>query len=97
MNSLSDGASIAESGHDHLWHAKSLECLLVCMILLTWSNLPFTVPQVCRALPNRNGPFRVDTAQKAGDSMKTLAQLMPPMVETILELYAKVSNLDLGG
>lgn len=97
MDSLSDGATIAQSGHDHLWHAKGLECLLVCMLLLSWSGSAFTVPPVCRSLPNRSGEFQSEAAQKSGDPLKTLAQLMPPMAETILELYAKVSNLDLGG
>ena len=97
MSALAEGASIAQNGHDHLWHAKALEYLLVSMILLSWSNMNFTVPQVCRQLPNRTGIFQTEVAPRSGDSIKVLAQLLPPMVETILELYAKVANLDLGG
>ncbi|KIW20678.1 hypothetical protein PV08_01255 [Exophiala spinifera] len=97
LDCLSDGISIAQNGHDHLWHGKALESLLVCMIILSWSNSSFTIPQVCRSLPNRNGYLQTDSGPKSAKSGKALAQLMPPMVETILELYAKVSNLDLGG
>ncbi|KAJ9495758.1 hypothetical protein H2202_008801 [Exophiala xenobiotica] len=97
MDSLSEGASMAQNGHDHLWHGKALESLLVCMILLSWSDSDFTIPQVCRSFPNRTGYFQTDPTPKSAESGKALAQLMPPMVETILELYAKVSNLDLGG
>lgn len=97
MISLAEGATIAQNGQDHLWHAKALEYLLICMILLSWSDMTFTVPQVCRSLPNRTGAFQAEVAPRSGDSIKVLAQLFPPMVETILELYAKVANLDLGG
>ncbi|KIX09886.1 uncharacterized protein Z518_00967 [Rhinocladiella mackenziei CBS 650.93] len=97
LSSLSEGATIAQSGHDHLWHGKALECLLVCMLYLSWSEVWFAVPPVCRSLPNRSGSFQAEVAPNSGDSRKLLAQLMPPMVETVLELYAKVSNLDLGG
>ncbi|OAP61293.1 hypothetical protein AYL99_03494 [Fonsecaea erecta] len=97
MNYLAEGAAVAQSGHDHLWHAKALEHLLICMLLLSWSELSFSVPQVCRSLPNRSGAFQAEVASKSGDSLKALAQLLPPLVETVLELYAKVANLDLGG
>ncbi|EXJ62506.1 hypothetical protein A1O7_02944 [Cladophialophora yegresii CBS 114405] len=97
MDSLAEGASIAQSGHDHLWHAKALEYLLNSMVLLAWSDMTFVVPQVCRSLPNRSGAFGGEVVPKSGDSLKILAQLLPPLVETILELYAKVANLDLGG
>ncbi|EXJ83741.1 hypothetical protein A1O1_07367 [Capronia coronata CBS 617.96] len=97
MDSLSEGASIAQNGHDHLWHGRALECLLLCMLLLSWSDRGFTVPQVCRSLPNRSVVFQTESSSTPSDSQKALARLMPPIVETILELYARVSNLDLGG
>lgn len=97
LDLLSEGASIAQNGHDHLWHGKAFECLLLSMLLLSWSGLQFAVPQVCRSLPNRSGIFQTAASSTVGDPQKVLARLMPPMVETILELYAKVSNLDLGG
>ncbi|KAJ9603392.1 hypothetical protein H2200_012170 [Cladophialophora chaetospira] len=97
IDSLAEGASMAQNGQDHLWHAKALEYLLICMILLSWSDMSFTVPQVCRSLPNRSGAFQAEVTPRSGDSLKVLAQLLPPMVETILELYARVANLDLGG
>ncbi|EHY57018.1 hypothetical protein HRR83_001917 [Exophiala dermatitidis] len=97
LSLLADGASMAQNGHDHLWHGKALESLLLCMLLLSWSGQGFTVPQVCRSLPNRSGIFQTEVSSKTGDSHRALAELMPPMVESILELYAKVSNLDLGG
>lgn len=97
LTSLSDGATLAFENHDHLWHGKALECLLVSMLLLSWGGVGYTVPQVCRSLPNRSGIFGADATTSSGGSLKTLAQLIPPLVETILELYAKVSNLDLGG
>ncbi|KIV77034.1 hypothetical protein PV11_08872 [Exophiala sideris] len=97
MTSLSEGASIAGDGRDHLWHGKALESLLICMILLSWSDLPFTIPPICRSLPNRRDVLQAGSSRNTVELRKTLAQLLPPMVESILELYARVSNLDLGG
>lgn len=94
---LSEGAALASENQDHLWHGKALECLLVSMLLLSWSNVNYTIPQICRSLPNRSGIFGADATTQSTGSLKTLAQLIPPLVETILELYAKISNLDLGG
>ncbi|KAI1611937.1 TRAPP II complex [Exophiala viscosa] len=97
ITSLSEGASTAGDGRDHLWHGKALESLLICMILLSWSDLPFTIPPVCRSLPNRRDVLQAGSSRNPADLRKTLAQLLPPMVETILELYTRVSNLDLAG
>jgi len=97
ISSLSEGATLASENQDHLWHGKALECLLVSMVLLSWSNVAYSVPQICRSLPNRSGIFGADATTQSAGSLKTLAQLIPPLVETILELYAKISNLDLGG
>lgn len=97
ISSLSEGATLASENQDHLWHGKALECLLVSMLLLSWSNVNYTVPQICRSLPNRSGIFGADATTQSAGSLKTLAQLIPPLVETILELYAEISNLDLGG
>lgn len=97
MSSLSAGASTAQDGRDHLWHGKALESLLTCMVLLSWSDLPFTIPPICRSLPNRSSILQAGSSRKSIEVRKALAQLLPPMVETILELYARVSNLDLGG
>ncbi|RVX71052.1 hypothetical protein B0A52_03417 [Exophiala mesophila] len=97
LKSLSEGAMLAIENQDHLWHGRALECLLVSMLCLSWANIPYTIPKACRSLPNRNGMFGSDAAANAGSSLKPLASLIPPLVETILELYGKVSNLDLGG
>jgi hypothetical protein len=97
MESISEGATSAIDNQDHLWHGKAMESLLLCMVLLSWSNMAYTVPQICRSLPNRSGLFGSSVTSTAEGSLKTLAQLIPPLTETILELYAKVSNLDLGG
>jgi trafficking protein particle complex subunit 9 len=97
MDSLSEGASVAQNGHDHLWHARALEYLLLCMLIQARFRVTFTIPQVCRSLPNRRGSTQLEITPKTGESLKLLAQLLPPMVENILELYARVANLDLGG
>jgi len=43
LRELSEGAAKARSFSDHLWHAKALENVMLCMILLAWSRADFTV------------------------------------------------------
>jgi hypothetical protein len=43
LRELSEGAAKARSFSDHLWHAKALENITVCMILLLWSGVDFKV------------------------------------------------------
>ncbi|KAF2454390.1 hypercellular protein A, partial [Lineolata rhizophorae] len=47
LRELSEGARIARSLSDHLWHAKGLENVLVCLLLLGWSGMDFQIPQIC--------------------------------------------------
>jgi hypothetical protein len=43
LRELADGAAKARAFSDHLWHAKALENITVCMILLAWSGVEFKV------------------------------------------------------
>jgi hypothetical protein len=43
LRELSEGATKSRSYSDHLWHAKALENVMICMILLAWSRTDFKV------------------------------------------------------
>lgn len=45
LKELSEGARNASLYSDHLWHAKALENLMICMLLLAWSRTDFNVGQ----------------------------------------------------
>lgn len=48
LRDLSENAASARTLSDHLWHAKALENIVVCMLLLSWAGLDY---QVNKALP----------------------------------------------
>lgn len=55
IRELTDGATRARSLSDHLWHAKALENIMVCMLLFAWSGMEFQVSvaqltMLCKAL-----------------------------------------------
>jgi hypothetical protein len=43
LKELTDGATLARSSSDHLWHAKALENTMVCLLLFAWSGMDFQV------------------------------------------------------
>jgi hypothetical protein len=43
MRELVDGATRARAYSDHLWQAKALENIMVCLLLFAWSGMDFQV------------------------------------------------------
>lgn len=43
LRELTEGANRARAFSDHLWHAKALENILVCLLLFAWSGMDFQV------------------------------------------------------
>ncbi|KAJ4289703.1 hypothetical protein N0V90_011032 [Kalmusia sp. IMI 367209] len=47
LKELTEGATRARTFSDHLWHAKALENIMVCLLLFAWSGMDFQIPQIC--------------------------------------------------
>ena len=43
VRELTDSALLARGSNDHVWHAKALDYILVCMLLYGWAGMDFTV------------------------------------------------------
>lgn len=43
VKELAESASIARASNDHVWHAKSLDYILVCLLLFGWAGMDFDV------------------------------------------------------
>ena len=43
IKELSEGASTARSNSDHVWQAKALDYILVCMLMSAWAGMDFEV------------------------------------------------------
>ncbi|KAF2728690.1 Trs120-domain-containing protein [Polyplosphaeria fusca] len=54
VKELTEGATRARAFSDHLWHAKALENLLVCLLLFAWSGIDFQIPQICFPIADKS-------------------------------------------
>jgi hypothetical protein len=45
LKELTEGATRARAFSDHLWHAKALENIMVCLLLFAWAGMDFQVRQ----------------------------------------------------
>jgi len=43
LKELTEGATRARAFSDHLWHAKALENIMVCLLLFAWAGMDFQV------------------------------------------------------
>ena len=43
VRELTESAFLARSSNDHVWHAKALDYILVCLLLYGWAGMDFTV------------------------------------------------------
>ena len=43
IKELVESASVAKAHSDHLWHAKALDYILVCLLMLGWAGMDFQV------------------------------------------------------
>jgi hypothetical protein len=53
LKELVEGATIARAGSDYIWHAKALETMLLCLLMLGWAGMDFQVSgSIYAVLPN---------------------------------------------
>lgn len=60
MRELTEGATRARAYSDHLWQAKALENIMVCLLLFAWSGMDFQVSLFCIHLVTKL--IRADTS-----------------------------------
>ncbi|KFY99708.1 hypothetical protein V498_00562, partial [Pseudogymnoascus sp. VKM F-4517 (FW-2822)] len=100
MKELVEGAYIAKTNNDHLWHAKALEGLVVAMIMLAWIGLDFQIPQLCYVVPEKSSTPTAGTAAEQHTpetinrlaALQNLSVLLPELLDRILSLYERASN-----
>ncbi|KAF2797291.1 Trs120-domain-containing protein [Melanomma pulvis-pyrius CBS 109.77] len=54
LKELTEGATRARAFSDHLWHAKALENIMVCLLLFAWSGIDFQIPQICYPVSDKS-------------------------------------------
>ena len=98
LRELIEGAGVAKSINDHLWHGKALELIVVGLTLLGWAGLEFQIPDICRAVsdkPSATTAQALEAAEKIDPDQKMwlrgLQVLLPELLERIIGLYSRVS------
>lgn len=82
---------------DQLWHAKGMENMLVCMVLLAWSGVELQVPSICEPVLDRSTTERAARiaaeTKAAAEGTRQQLQLfrlsvaIPDLSKLILNLY----------
>jgi trafficking protein particle complex subunit 9 len=103
LRELVDGALIAQSNNDHLWHAKALENILVTMLMFAWAGLDFQIPQICYQSVEK-APYHTPSASalelpKQSSlsstrlvSLQNLSGLLPEFLDKILNKYTRITG-----
>jgi trafficking protein particle complex subunit 9 len=98
LKELIDGATLAKSINDHLWHGKALELILITLLLLTWVDIEYQVPTVCMPALDKglaHAIVSVQEGERDGPKHKwvgTLQVIMPELLERIVGLYSRISS-----
>ncbi|KAI8943372.1 hypothetical protein NX059_001386 [Plenodomus lindquistii] len=107
IRELTDGATRARALSDHLWHAKALENIMVCLLLFAWTGIEFQIPQICYPSFDKTGSNKSpthtpsnsahDVAASSGThgydaALEALNSLLPDLVAMILNLYTRAAN-----
>lgn len=97
LKELSEGAIVARSINDHIWHGKALELIVVSLLLLSWSKIEFQVPAVCLPLDKAGtaSVAAVDAATPEDPAqpkyLRNFQVILPDLVERVTGLYSRIS------
>ncbi|KAI5865544.1 Trs120-domain-containing protein [Durotheca rogersii] len=98
LKDLIEGATIAKSMNDHLWHGKGLELIAICLLLLGWAGIEFQVPSVCLPPNDKSissiskGPELEEGDDDQPKYMRILQNTLPELLERIIGLYSRISG-----
>ncbi|KAL2369151.1 hypercellular protein HypA [Blastomyces gilchristii SLH14081] len=108
LKELAEGAAIARANSDYIWHAKALESILQCLLMLGWAGMDFRIPQICypsadkfsksvSQTPSMSLTELYNIGQSNPESrivsLQNLANLLPDLSNNILHLYTRAANI----
>lgn len=94
LKEATDGATVAKSTNDHLWHGKALEIIVISLILLSWAGVEFVVPQICILPPEKgimNGFPEEAVHPSQPKYLRSFQNVLPDLLDRILALYSRIS------
>ncbi|KAI1342096.1 Trs120-domain-containing protein [Xylariaceae sp. FL0016] len=98
LKELVEGATVAKSINDHLWHGKALELIIMCLLLLGWAGHEFQVPTICLSSSEKT-PSSISKASddEGGNKdqpkyLRNFQVVLPELLERIIGLYSRISG-----
>ncbi|KAI1117268.1 hypercellular protein A [Nemania sp. NC0429] len=98
LKELVEGATVAKSINDHLWHGKALELIFISLLMLAWAGHEFQVPAVCLS-PNEKMSSSLSKAQDAEEAdptqpkyLRNFQVILPDLLERIIGFYSRISG-----
>ncbi|OTA67398.1 Trs120-domain-containing protein [Hypoxylon sp. EC38] len=98
LKELVEGATVAKSINDHLWHGKALELIIICLLLLGWIGVEFQVPTICLPTNDKSissiskGPDFEEGDPNQPKHLRHLQNVLPELLERIVGLYSRISG-----
>ncbi|CAI7677812.1 unnamed protein product [Penicillium manginii] len=86
LKELSEAANNARAGSDYIWHGKALESILLCLLMMGWAAAEKTNKAIRDSI---NAP----TPGNRIVSLQNLANLLPDLSNTILNLHNRAANI----
>ncbi|KAI1429569.1 hypercellular protein A [Xylaria sp. FL1777] len=98
LKELTEGATVAKSINDHLWHGKALELIFISLLMLAWAGYEFQVPAICLP-PNEKSSSSLSKAQDIEEAdptqpkhIRNFQVILPDLLERIIGLYTRISG-----
>ncbi|OJJ43803.1 hypothetical protein ASPZODRAFT_19106 [Penicilliopsis zonata CBS 506.65] len=103
LKELIEAAAMARASSDYVWHAKALESILLCLLMFAWAGMDFQIPQICYPVAEKSSKSFIGSSSDSisghstpGNrivSLQNLANLLPDLSNTILNLYNRAANI----
>ncbi|KAE8388838.1 TRAPP II complex [Aspergillus alliaceus] len=101
LKELVEAASNARACSDYVWHAKALESILLCLLMFAWAGMDFQIPPICYPVADKSlkSSFNLDIASGPSTpgnrviSLQNLSNLLPDLLNNILNLYNRAANI----
>ncbi|GKZ22657.1 hypothetical protein AbraIFM66951_002180 [Aspergillus brasiliensis] len=101
LKELVEAASSARASSDYVWHAKALESILLCLLMVAWAGMDFQIPPVCYPVADKSSKLSysssLDTSLSSPGnriiSLQNLSNLLPDLANNILNLYNRAANI----
>jgi hypothetical protein len=99
VKELIEATNNARAGSDYVWHGKALESILLCLLMMGWAGMDFTIPSVLYPVADKSSKSHRDSTASLATpgnriiSLQNLANLLPDLSNTIVNLYKRAANI----